>query len=177
MAIEFSILFQLQKLHRPVLDELMVLITFLGDKGWVWIATGLILCCAPKTRRCGVSVLLSLLGGFLLGNCLLKNLICRGRPCWLYRELPLLIAVPLDYSFPSGHTLAGFESAVTILFYHRKWGIAALVLAALIGFSRLYLFVHFPTDVLAGALLGTGIAFWARRLLDGYFNHNFRESR
>lgn len=160
MGMEFWILHQLQKLHGPILDELMVMITFLGDKGWVWIATGLILCAHPRTRPCGIGVLLSLLAGFLLGNCLLKNLVHRSRPCWLAEpELPLLIAIPGDYSFPSGHTLASVESAVTIYFYRKKWGIAALALAALIGFSRLYLFVHFPTDVLAGLLLGIGIAF------------------
>ncbi len=169
MGIEFWILHQLQSLHGPVLDQLMVMITFLGDKGWVWIATALILCCHPKTRTCGIGMLLSLLAGFLAGNCLLKNLIGRSRPCWITEPgLPLLISNPQDYSFPSGHTLASFESAVTILFYHKGWGMAALILAALIGFSRMYLFVHFPTDVLAGALLGIGIALIVRKGMSKY---------
>ena len=98
-----------------------------------------------RTRKVGLAVLLSLLGGFLVGNLLLKNLAARERPCWLMPEVLLLIESPHDYSFPSGHTLASFETAFSIFLYNKKWGIAAEVLAALIAFSRLYHFVHFPT--------------------------------
>ncbi|MCI9594999.1 MAG: phosphatase PAP2 family protein [Lachnospiraceae bacterium] len=172
---EFSFLVWLQGFHRPWLDALMVAVTFLGDAGWFWILTGCVLFCIKKTRICGLAVLLSLAAGFLVGNCLLKNIVARSRPCWLLdvnTAIVLLVETPLDYSFPSGHTLAGFEAGVSILLFHRTWGIAALVLAALIAFSRLYLFVHFPTDVLAGAVLGTVIAFgvhqaMARGILPG----------
>lgn len=155
---EFSFLYWLQELHRPWLDTLMTVITGLGDSGWLWILIGCILLCRKPTRRCGLAVLLSLAAGFLIGNCLLKNAVARSRPCWIDPEILLLVKIPMDYSFPSGHTLAGIEAGVSILLFNRKWGIAALVLAVLIAFSRLYLFVHFPTDVLAGAVLGTGIA-------------------
>ena len=99
----------------------------------------------------GVALLL----GFLTGNLLLKNCIARTRPFLWDPTISLLIEKPSDYSFPSGHTLASFECAVAIFRYHRKWGIAALVFAVLIAFSRLYLQVHYPTDVLGGAMLGT----------------------
>lgn len=155
---EFSFLYWLQGLHQPWLDRMMVAVTSLGDAGWLWIAIGCVLFCRKKTRSCGLAVLLSLAVGFLAGNCLLKNVIARSRPCWIDPGILLLVENPQDYSFPSGHTLAGFEAGVSILLLHRKWGMAALVLAVLIAFSRLYLFVHFPTDVLAGAILGTGIA-------------------
>lgn len=163
---EFSILYWIQGLHRPLLDSFMAAVTFLGEVGWFWILTGTLLFCVKRTRRCGAAVLLSLAVGFLVGNCLLKNVIGRSRPCWIDPSVVLLIASPDDYSFPSGHTLASFESAVSILLCYRRWGIAALVLACLISFSRLYLFVHFPTDVLAGAVLGTGIAVLVHYLLD-----------
>ena len=78
----------------------------------------------------------------------------------------MLIGVPQDYSFPSGHTLASFEAAVSVWFYNRRWGTVLLVLGVIIGFSRMYLFVHFPTDVLAGALLGTVIAIAVCSLLE-----------
>ncbi len=159
---ELAFLVWLQGLHRPWLDELMAGVTFLGDAGWVWILTGCVLFCMKKTRSCGLAVLLSLAAGFLLGNCLLKNLVARPRPCWnldIQAAFPLLVENPRDFSFPSGHTLAGFEAGVSIFFFHRRWGAAALGLAVLIAFSRMYLFVHFPTDVLAGAVLGTAIAF------------------
>lgn len=163
---EFSILYWLQGLHRPWLDQLMAAVTFLGEGGWFWIAAGIILFCVKKTRPVGLAVLLSLTAGFFIGNCFLKPVIRRQRPCWIDPGIALLIANPDDYSFPSGHTLASFESAVSIFLYRRKWGMAALTLALLIAFSRLYLFVHFPTDVLAGALLGTFIAVMVHRLME-----------
>uniref|UniRef100_UPI000B24E0A3 phosphatase PAP2 family protein n=1 Tax=Clostridium sp. NkU-1 TaxID=1095009 RepID=UPI000B24E0A3 len=133
-------------------------ITGLGDSGIFWIITGAVLLCFKKTRIMGLCVILSLAAGFLIGNMFLKNLIARPRPCWIDDSIPLLIKNPGDYSFPSGHTLASFEGAVSIWLYNRKWGTPALVLAVLIGFSRMYLFVHFPTDVLGGLVLGTLIA-------------------
>ena len=81
------------------------------------------------------------------------------------REIALLVEPLHDYSFPSGHTLASFEGAVVLTIYNRKWGIPALVLASLIAFSRLYLYVHYPTDVLFSLVLGVGIAFLATWLV------------
>ena len=91
--------------------------------------------------------------GVLVGNVALKNLIARPRPCWV-ESVPLLIASPTDYSFPSGHTLSSAIAATILTKTDRRFGYAAIPLAALIAFSRLYLYVHWPSDVLAGALLG-----------------------
>ncbi len=163
---EFSILYFLQSLHTPWLDVLMKEITSLGDHGIFWILTGVILLCFKNTRIIGLCVILSLAVGFLVGNTFLKNVIARERPCWIDSSVPLLIHNPRDYSFPSGHTLASFEGAVSIWLYNRKWGTAALILAALIGFSRMYLFVHFPTDVLGGLILGVLIAFLVHSIVE-----------
>jgi len=163
---EFGILYFLQSLHTPWLDVFMKEITRLGDHGIFWILTGVILLCFKKTRIIGLCVILSLAAGFLVGNTFLKNVIARERPCWIDRSVPLLIHNPRDYSFPSGHTLASFEGAVSIWLYNRKWGTAALILAALIGFSRMYLFVHFPTDVLGGLILGVLIAFLVHSIVE-----------
>ncbi|MFT4106560.1 MAG: phosphatase PAP2 family protein [Lacrimispora sp.] len=158
-GIEFKFLYFLQSLHTPWLDAVMKTVTSLGDHGLIWIVIGIGLLCIKKTRVIGLCVLLSLAAGYVIGNIFLKNFIARDRPIWLDDSITLLIQNPEDYSFPSGHTLASFEGAVSIWFYNRKWGALALVLAALIAFSRMYLFVHFPTDILGGLVLGTVIAF------------------
>ncbi|ADL04742.1 phosphatase PAP2 family protein [Lacrimispora saccharolytica] len=157
-GIEFGILYFLQSLHTSWLDVFMKEITSLGDHGIFWIAAGVVLLCFKKTRFIGLCILFSLAAGLLIGNMVLKNMIARERPCWIDDSIPLLIRNPKDYSFPSGHTLASFEGAVSIWLYNRKWGAAALILAALISVSRMYLFVHFPTDVLGGMILGILIA-------------------
>ncbi|MDR0924560.1 MAG: phosphatase PAP2 family protein [Hungatella sp.] len=173
-GIEFDILYFLQSIHTPWLDMFMKEITGLGDSGIFWIITGAVLLCFKKTRVIGLCVILSLAAGFLIGNMFLKNLIARPRPCWIDDSIPLLIKNPGDYSFPSGHTLASFEGAVSIWLFNRKWGTPALVLAVLIGFSRMYLFVHFPTDVLGGLVLGTLIAVLVHSMVErsGIFKKN-----
>ncbi len=95
--------------------------------------------------------------GVLAGNVCLKNLIARPRPCWLDDSVFMLISVPADYSFPSGHTLASAIGATVLTKTNRKFGWAAIPAAIIIAFSRLYLFVHFPSDILAGAVLGIAI--------------------
>ena len=95
--------------------------------------------------------------GVLAGNLTLKPLIARPRPCWLDESVQLLIANPTDYSFPSGHTLSSLIGATVLTKANRKFGFAAIPLAALIAFSRLYLYVPFPTDILGAAVLGMAI--------------------
>ena len=168
LDMEFRILYWLQELRSPVLDQAMEAITHLGDKGWFFILLGAALFFIPRTRRAGTAVLLSLLCGMIVGNLCLKNLVMRPRPCWIDASVPLLIPVPHDYSFPSGHTLAAFETAVSIFLVNRKWGTAFLIFAALIGLSRMYLFVHFPTDVLSGAALGIFIAWFVKKGVEKY---------
>lgn len=150
-------------------DKLMILITRCGNKGYIWIAAALIMCGFKKYRRCGITLIFGLLAGVLIGNLLLKNIICRERPCWI-RELDwMLIAVPQDYSFPSGHTLSSFLAASVILLRHKGLGIAAFVIAVLIAFSRMYLYVHFPTDIIGGAVIGSAIGLAAAFVAEKYF--------
>ncbi len=168
LDMEFEILYWLQGFRSPGLDQAMEAITHLGDKGWFFILLGAALFLIPKTRRAGLAVLLSLLCGLVVGNLCLKNLVMRPRPCWIDTAVPLLISVPHDYSFPSGHTLAAFETAASIFFADRKWGAAFFAFAILIGLSRMYLFVHFPTDVLSGAALGIFIAWFVNKGIEKY---------
>lgn len=151
---ELEILHMIQGWHTEWLDALMVFVTRLGDAGLLWIGIGLVLAVIPKTRRCGVLVLISMAVSFLFGNLILKNIIGRPRPFHVDDFVTLLIPEPSEYSFPSGHTLNGFTASVMIFLHYKKSGIAAIVFAALIGFSRMYLFVHYPTDILGGICLG-----------------------
>lgn len=163
---DFQILYFINEFHFEILDKIMILITHMGTKGIFWILVGVILLLFKKTRKCGLTVLIALLFSLIVGNILLKNIVARPRPCWIDETINMLIAVPKDYSFPSGHTFASFAAAVSVFLYYKKAGIAAIILAFLIGFSRLYLFVHFPTDVLSGAVLGICAAFASRCIVN-----------
>ncbi len=163
---ELSILHALQGLHTEWLNSFMIFVSALGDNGLVWIALSLAFLVVPGTRRRGLNMLLALAFSFLVGNLILKNLIARPRPFTVDTQVTLLIPVPSEYSFPSGHTLSSFTAAVTLFLYHRLWGFAACILASLIAFSRMYLFVHYPTDILGGILLGILDAFIVRHVLE-----------
>ena len=138
----------------PALDLLMPRVTALGNGGAVWLLAAGGLLCTKKYRKQGVLLLGGLAAGALVGNVVLKNLVARPRPCWLDSSVQLLIPNPTDYSFPSGHTLSSVIGATVLAKTDRRFGYAAIPLAALIAFSRLYLYVHFPSDVLAAAVLG-----------------------
>ena len=150
----------IQTWRTPVFDKVMVAISTLGNAGFIWIVICVILLLLKKYRKCGILMMSSLLLDLLICNVILKNLVARPRPCWLNETVQLLVDSPKDYSFPSGHTMAGFAVAPILYYANRKLGIAAYILAGLIAFSRLYLYVHFPTDVLGGVAFGLGIAFF-----------------
>ncbi len=154
--IDFKILEFIQIHSNPVLDVIFSAVTHLGDGGIFWILVALVLIIFKKTRKCGILMLITLAAGLIIGNLALKNIIARDRPFIQDPVLQnfLLISPPSGFSCPSGHTLASFESATIIFIFSKKWGIPAFILAALIGFSRIYLNVHFPSDVLFGLVLG-----------------------
>ena len=131
------------------------LITKLGDAGIFWILVAAVMLIFPKTRKTGAMMGLALVFGLIVCNLTLKPLVARVRPYDVHTSVALIVEKMHDFSFPSGHTTASFEGAVVLLIRDKRLGIPAMVLAVLIAFSRLYLYVHFPTDVLAGALLGT----------------------
>ena len=152
---ELRLLDFLQTIHTPLLDKILAFITSLGNAGIIWIVLAVVLLILPKTRKTGIIVAAALLMDLILCNLILKNLVARVRPYDVNTASAILIKKPLDFSFPSGHTAASF-AAMTALFLAKmkKAWIAALVLAVLIAFSRLYFYVHYPTDVLGGAVVG-----------------------
>ena len=167
----------------PFLDWIMPLITVLGDAGIFWIAIAVVLLFFPKTRKMGMSMGAALLIGLLVCNVTLKPLVARIRPYDYQMEhfgvsIKLLIEAQHDFSFPSGHTIASFEAATAMLIHNKKAGIPAMILACLIAFSRLYLYVHYPTDVIASVILGIGIAFLGNWLVQkGYALYEKRAAR
>lgn len=153
--VDFKILDFIQEhFSCDFLNFLMPKITFLGNGGLIWIVMAIIMLFFKKYRKTGITLGTGLLEGVIVGNVLLKNLIARERPCWINETVNILISIPQDYSFPSGHTLSSFIVATIIMHHDKRMGIAAYVLAYMIAFSRLYLYVHFPSDVLAGVLIG-----------------------
>ena len=153
-----------RNLRCAFLDAVMPIITLLGDAGIFWIAIAVVLLFIPKYRKVGLGMGAALILGLLVCNVTLKPLIARPRPYDYQLEhfgvtIKLLIEAPHDFSFPSGHTIASFEAATVLMLHSKKAGIPALILAALIAFSRLYLYVHYPTDVLTSVVLGIAFGF------------------
>ena len=142
-----------------VLDVAMPIITTFGDGGIFWIAWSVLLMFFPKTRKTGLGMAFALAMGLVVCNMTLKPMVARIRPYDLQAELGvtinLLQGAMHDFSFPSGHTIASFEAATVLLKNSKKMGIPAYILAIMIAFSRLYLYVHYPTDVIASIILGT----------------------
>lgn len=158
---EADILLWIQEYVRnPVLTPLMKTITHFGDYGMFWILMTILLLLYQKTRKIGLTVGAALLGSLLINNVILKNLVARTRPYEVIEGLQLLVDKAVDLSFPSGHTGSSFAAAVVMVkFLPKRYGIAAMVLACLIGFSRLYIGIHYPTDVLFGMVSGSLIGF------------------
>lgn len=160
---EQLLMFLQNSVRGPVLDTIMQFITSLGDGGFLAIAACLVLLLVPHWRKVGLTASLSLALDYVFLNLILKNVIARVRPYVLLEGLQLITKEPSDYSFPSGHTGSAFAVAsVLFLCMPRKVGIPAVILAALIAFSRLYLGAYFPTDVMGGAVIGclTGVIAW-----------------
>ena len=171
---DLSVFQWIQSVQNEFLDALMVGITTLGNGGAVFIAIGLALLFTKKYRKAGLAVLVALLVMLLCNDLFLKEFFARPRPFnllgtdpekyafWGEKYIfPELISKPTSYSFPSGHTASAFAAAIALLWHNRKFGIPVTIFAALMGFSRIYVEVHYCTDVIAGVISGTICAFVA----------------
>lgn len=155
---DYGILEVFQQIHSSVLTVFFQIFTMLGEGGAVWIVAGIILLVRKEQRKYGVIVIMSLLLCLVFGNGILKHVVARPRPCWRHPEVEMLISIPTDFSFPSGHTFSSFAAAVSITYWNKRCGCAAFGLAAIIAASRMYFYVHYPTDIIAGAVLGSMLA-------------------
>ncbi len=156
-TIDFAILDAIQNALRcDIADTAMAAVSRIGG-GVIWIMVGIALLFFQKYRFCGIAMLSALAAALLLTEFAVKLLVLRERPYLLNPEIVLAVPEPSGTSFPSAHTSTSFASAVPLFRGKRLWGILGCCFAALVGFSRLYLYVHFPSDVLVGAVLGVGI--------------------
>lgn len=163
---EIQILHWFETLHNPITNPIFYVITTLGNAGWFWIVLAvLMLTVLPKKyKKAGLTMAIALILSLIFCNGIMKHLWARPRAFWVvgqnfvvgneFENLYGIFNSIHDYSFPSGHSSASFAAAVSIFMWRKKEGIAALVLAALIAFSRLYFTVHYPTDVLVGTITG-----------------------
>lgn len=163
---EFAILDWFQTIHCAPLDAISVFFNTAGAHGELWIVLTLLLLVFPKTRKAGAASALALVLYFLTCHIGLKPLINRPRPCDLNPSVPLLVKRPYSGSFPSGHAASGFAAATALCFERCKIGPYAVLLACFICLTRLYLYVHFPSDVLGGALIGTLLGFVSAKCID-----------
>ncbi len=158
-ATEIQILAAIQNiLGCDFLDFLMPLITALGNAGAIWILLALLMMSKKDYRKTGYTLSVALILCLIAGNLILKPLIARPRPFMFDKAISLLISAPKDFSFPSGHTMASFSSAFVLMLSSERvikqsQRIIAIILAVLISFSRMYLFVHYPTDIIAGIIV------------------------
>ena len=149
-----AMLFIQEQVRNGFLTPIMKAMSFLGDAGMLWIAIGIIMLFFPRFRRSGIFMLTCLALATLVNNLVIKELVARPRPYTDIAELTVLIK-PLDsFSFPSGHSCSSFASATALALTVKKRGALAFIPAALIAFSRVYVGVHYPSDVLVGAAVG-----------------------
>lgn len=175
---DFAILNAIQDyLRSPFLDVVMPFLTHLGDLGIIWLVAAAVLVAQPKRRIYGIAVVVALLLAVIVGSVILKPLIGRVRPYEVVGGFSLLIPPPSGDSFPSNHSMASFAAATVICLVPKAGRgvfalkIGAVVVAALIAFSRLYLYVHFPSDILVGAIIGVVLGFLALRLTKCFRPH------
>lgn len=167
-----GILFFIQEyMKNPILDRLMVFITSLGNAGFLWILVAFLLLCQKRSQKIGIPFLCAIALAMVLSDEVFKHLFSRIRPNIKFSDIPLLIPRMSTPSFPSGHTTVGFAAAATIYHYNPRVGSASLTLAAMIAFSRLYLFVHYPTDVLGGILLGLATSYLVVYGVERLYSH------
>ena len=176
-SVDYAVLDAIQGIHTDFLDAAMRTVTHLGDGGVFWLAMGVILCFPQKTRKWGFGLILAVIFGAIGCNVILKNAVQRIRPydnpLGTFTAEQLLaqgIDLPHDWSFPSGHTTASFAAATAIFLRSKKVGTPLLILAAVIAFSRLYLYIHYPSDVLVGMLWGITAAILAYLVLNKLTN-------
>ncbi len=167
LQFDLSVFQWIQGIQNEFLNALMVGITTLGNGGAVFIVLGLVLLFTGKYRKAGFSIIVALLVMLICNDLFLKELFARPRPFNLFETnpekygfwaadyiYPELIGKPSSFSFPSGHTSSAFAAAFALLWHNRKWGIPTTLFAALMGFSRIYVQVHYCTDVIFGVLTG-----------------------
>lgn len=163
---ESIVLWVSSHLRNEFFDFLMPIVSALGNLGILWIILGfniILFGKGKKQKKWGFLLLVCLAVTAVVSNFFIKPVIQRMRP-FDKLFLEILIQKPHDFSFPSGHTSAAFASAIVFYMYNKKAGVFMYLFAFLMAFSRLYLLVHYPSDILIGALIGTGISWYITKI-------------
>lgn len=155
-------------LSNPVMDKLMIFITSLGDKGFIWVTIGVILLIQKKYRKTGFASLIALFITSIMGEGIIKNIVQRPRPFITHPDISIIINAPISFSFPSGHTASSFAAAVVLGYYINGWRYVFYIFATLIAFSRIYLCVHYPSDIIGGIVLGVICGLLTIRIIDKF---------
>ncbi len=165
----------IENVQMPILDKIMFIITSLGNAGFIWILIVIVFILIKRYRKMGVTMAISLFMNFLVVNCFLKPIFNRSRPFEVSQEIlnSIMISLPQDNSFPSGHTSAAFAVAMVCYLCNKKIGSFLICFAFLMGLSRLYFSVHFPTDVIFGVIIGIFTSIVAYKI---YFEKNEKNS-
>lgn len=161
----------IDNIHNDVITSIMSVITASGNNGLIWILIAVIFITFKKTRKIGITMSLSLVIIFITVNVIIKPFIGRARPFEVNTHIlnNMLIELPGDSSFPSGHTAAAFAAATAVFCCNRKYGVFLLAPAFLMGLSRLYFAVHFPTDVIGGVIIGTAVGIISYKISVNFF--------
>ncbi|MDR1299031.1 MAG: phosphatase PAP2 family protein [Oscillospiraceae bacterium] len=150
------LMFVQERLRTDALDYVMIALSFIGNAGAVWLAICAAMAARKQQRRQGALLFACLALCFIVNNVIIKNAVARARPFEAMEGLRILVRAPRDWSFPSGHAASGFAAAFAISrMYGRRAALASYAAAALIAISRVYVGVHYPSDIVAGALFGT----------------------
>ncbi len=156
-----------ENMRTDLMTTIMKGITRLGDSACLWIVLTVLFLVLSNTRKVGVTSAVALIITFLTVNLGIKNIVARTRPYEVVEGLINLVDKQKDFSFPSGHAAHAFAVGVVILIMMpRKIGVPIFVISILMALSRLYIGVHYPTDVIAGATIGTIIAFVSIFIVD-----------
>lgn len=152
-----------------VVTDIFKFITSTGDSGFIWIILSLFLMVFKRTRKCGFIMIVTLAFNYFLVDIVIKNIVIRTRPYYLSSDIMSWLQgtgyeLPTSYSFPSGHASSGMATAVAMLLYNKKWGIPSVIYALLVALSRVYLCVHYPTDVICGIMIGILVAIMVRHI-------------
>lgn len=156
-----------ENLRVEFLNGFWKFVTSLADGGIFWIILGVSALAFKRTRPVGIAMLLALIINHVATNMILKDIFQRPRPFVTFSEIIPLIDKPGSFSFPSGHTSTSFAAAFAVLFMEKKrrYAIPAMIIAAMIGFSRMYVGVHYPGDILGGIVIGILSAFVASAIV------------
>lgn len=149
-----KILFKLLDNRTPTANKMMIILTILGNGGLVWFASSIPFFLSNRWRLTGYTMLFAMIMVWFSGEVTIKHIVRRKRPCHVKFKDYLLIKNPPHYSFPSSHSSTSFAVSTVVMIMCPWWGVPFMIMAGLIAFSRMYMLVHYPSDVLAGVLLG-----------------------